>query len=111
MGSDLAPLVDRIRLLVHEPTSDPSERLLQRMEHTLTDGYAHALALEAESMRIEREIDAAVTQLRNGARADKLGPLSDRLAATQRDLRRLRELLTMLRRHAEAVRRSLSAAC
>ena len=110
MASDLAPLVDRIRVLVHEPASDPSNGLVALMEHTLTDGYAHALALEAEGMRVKRELDAAVIRVGQGARADELGALADRIAKIQGDLSRLRKDLDALRRRADVVRRSVRAA-
>ncbi len=108
MGSDLAPLVDRIHVLTHGPANDPPERLLARMEHTLTDGYAHALALEAKSLRIERQIDDAVARLGKGEDADELGALTDRVAAIRRDLVALRAHLEALRRRTDLVRRSLS---
>jgi hypothetical protein len=105
MATDLASLVDRITFLVNEPGEDDPNRLLKRMEHTLTDGYAHALALEGESMRIEREIGRAVARIEEPASAEPLPALADRLASTQRDLRRLREVLVALRRRTEVVRR------
>src|SRR5918999_667461 len=60
MPNDLAPLFDRIRTLADEPAEGDPERLLVEMEHTLTDGYAHALALETESIRLERAIGEAL---------------------------------------------------
>jgi vacuolar-type H+-ATPase subunit I/STV1 len=108
MGTDLAPLVDRIRTLAHEPSGAASARLLERMENTLTDGYAHALAIEGESLRIERAIGAAVADRAEGAETESLPALAERLAETQRELRRLRDELAALRRRTEIVRRSVS---
>ena len=106
----LAPLIDRIRLLVEEQVNGAPERLLERMEHTLTDGYAHALALEGESMRIEREIGDAVAHIKEGGEASRLDHLAERLAATESDLRCLRGLLASLRLRTEDVRGAVAVA-
>ncbi|MDQ3857980.1 MAG: hypothetical protein M3327_05965 [Actinomycetota bacterium] len=105
MASDLASLVDRITHLVDEPGEDDPDRLLERMEHTLTDGYAHALALEGESIRIERQIGRAVALIHEADSTERLPALANRLASTERELRRLRELLVALRRRTERLRR------
>ena len=106
MPNDLAPLLDRIRTLAHEPANGNPERLLQTMEHTLTDGYAHALTLEAESIRVEREIGDAVAALGTDAPPTRLSELAGRLDSIERDLRALRRLLEGLKLRAEGVRRS-----
>jgi type II secretory pathway component PulF len=103
MSTDLAPLLDRIRLLAEEPLDSP-ERLLERMEHTLTDGYALALALEGESIRIEKEIDATVLRIKAGEASSGLDALGERLASNERELRALRAHLASLRIRAEGVR-------
>ena len=102
--NDLPLLLDRIRALVDEQAESDPELLLERIEHTLTDGYAHALALEGESMRIEREIGATVARVGDGLDPDGLTALTERLAATEGELRRLRQLLGMLSRRADGVR-------
>jgi hypothetical protein len=102
---DLPSLIDRIEALVEQPTEGPSEVLLEAMEHTLTDGYAQALAIEGERLRIEREIAA---QLAAAAREDgtaHLVALAERLAEQERALKDLRELLDELRVRRESVRR------
>jgi hypothetical protein len=103
MTDDLAPLLVRIRDLA-ERCDDASEPLLETMEHTLTDGYAHALALEGETIRIEREIDRLVARAPDGAQTGRLSALSDRLARTETELTRLRGLLAVLRLRQERVR-------
>src|ERR687891_574469 len=53
---DLRPLIDRIRSLLDGRAADPGGTLTG-LEDTLTDGYAAALELEAERLRIERRLD------------------------------------------------------
>ena len=105
MATDLTSLVDRITHLVDEPGEDDPNRLLERMEHTLTDGYAHALALEGERIRIERQIGRAVARIDEVDSTERLPTLANRLASTDGELRRLRELLAALRRRTDVVRR------
>ena len=76
---DLPNLLDRIQALVDGRDDAAPERLLERMEHTLTDGYARALALEAEHLRIAREIGAAAAGARRSA-LERLAALAERLA-------------------------------
>ena len=108
MAGDLPLLLDRVRRLADEQADVAPELLLARMEHALTDGYAHALALEGESLRIEREIGEALEQLKSGGEVGKLRGLADRLARTRGDLDRLRGVLDLLRRRADGVRRLAS---
>jgi hypothetical protein len=105
MPNDIAPLLVTIRRIVDAPEG-AGEPLLAKMEHILTDGYAHALALEAESLRIGRDIDEAVARLGEGEQPEKLSALADRLASTKRELTDLRALLARLRGRADAVRRA-----
>ena len=109
MAGDLSLLLDRIRRLADEQSSGAPDALLARMEQTLTDGYAHALALEGERMRIEREIGEVLERLKTGGEAGNLRGLADRLASTRGDLDRLRAVLDLLRRRADGVRRLASA--
>ena len=80
MTDDLPLLIDRLRLLVDHPGDE-----LGAVEHTLTDGYAHALALEAERRRAEARVrelagdaDALAEQ-----RILKVAPGADRRASWQ----------------------------
>jgi hypothetical protein len=92
MGDDLSPLFDRIHaLLDHEGNGSASHA--EEVEHTLTDGYATALALEGERRRAEGRIrelaghDEYVGELR----LLKVG-----LHRTEDEIAKLRELLRVL---------------
>ena len=104
MPHDLAPLLARINDLV-ERSDGEREPLLKTMEHTLTDGYAHALALEGERLRIQREIGELFGALEQGEQTGRLRALAERLAGTDKELRRLRGLLATLRERVDLVRR------
>ena len=108
MPDDITPLLERIRRLVDEQGDGSPEELVAEMEHTLTDGYAHALALEGEGLRIGREIGELVARVREGEEAGDLSVLADRLGRTESDLTRLRALLGRLRDRADLLRRSSS---
>lgn len=86
---------------------DDSERDLERIERTLTDGYAHALSLEAERQRIERRISEVAHGLAGGdveVKAKEISTLARRLDGTAGELVELRSVLGTLRRHARDVR-------
>jgi hypothetical protein len=108
MPDDIAPLIDRIRFLLDEEAKGLPEELLAEIEHTLTDGYALALALEGESLRIGREIGDRVTRVGEGEPATDLSVLAERLSRAESDVTRLRAFLGRLRGRAEVVRRSAS---
>lgn len=100
-------LLDRIRALAEEPVRGPRASLLARIERTLTDGYAQALALEAERLRLERRIGEVAAALEEGDREGKareLSALARRLSTADGDLSHLRRLLSSLRLRADAVR-------
>ncbi len=94
--SDLSSLLLRIQALVDGQADDPPDRLLERVEHTLTDGYAQALALEGERLRLRRTLD-------EGAPREDV---RRRLATNEHDLRLLRTQLAGLRLRAQAVRQA-----
>lgn len=54
-GDDIAILFDRIRVLAQQPAGERAAAGVD-VEHTLTDGYAHALALDGERIAVEAEI-------------------------------------------------------
>lgn len=110
MQTDLAPLLDRITMLADERATATPQRLLERIEHTLTDGYAHALTLEAEALRLEREIEHALAEVDAERPPAGLGALAERLGAVRREALLLRDRLASLKRRAEIVRRSPAAA-
>src|SRR3954447_1644173 len=101
---DLASLVDRIRLLLEQDAADPSVPILTEMEHTLTDGYAEALRLEGERLRIERRIGELAHALDGERQADELRDLARNLRTTDDDLTHLRATLQTLQRRVEAAR-------
>jgi len=69
------------------------------LEDTLTSGYAYALGLERDRLRIERALRALV---RSGERPhqDEVGALSRRLAHADQELAGVRALLASLRAQA-----------
>jgi hypothetical protein len=98
---------EEIRTLLDSPPLGEDAPSLDALEHTLTAGYARALALEAERWRIERRIAEVATQLSEPSgqlRHSELVELGERLAAADYDLRRLRGLLASLRTRAAEVR-------
>jgi hypothetical protein len=98
----MSELRDEIAALLRNPPED-----LDRVERKLTDGYAAALSLEAETWRLERRISDATRRLETGDAASnvrELSSLSRRLTGHKGDLAKLRALLADLRRHADALR-------
>ena len=93
-------MLQQIEDLLHaeEPT-------LARMEDTLTEGYAQALALEAERWRLERRIGEVA---REGGRdaGDELRRLGSRLTRADGELAELRTLLGSLHERTRTVRRA-----
>jgi hypothetical protein len=104
MVADIASLVGRIRMLLDPPTLDPGEPLLTEMEHTLTDGYARALEIEAERLRLERRIGELAHQIDGPDEAGELRGLAARLRTADDDLASLRDLLVTLQRRVDAER-------
>ena len=98
---------DDIRTLLDSPPSGDDAPSLDHIEHTLTSGYARALALEAERLRIERrlaDVVAHLTRETTDEDASELARLGQRLSAADDDLTRLRSLLASLRMRAAEVR-------
>jgi predicted nucleic acid-binding Zn-ribbon protein len=101
-GGRMTELLEQINALISAPTHD-----LETIERTLTDGYAHALSLEAEKWRLEKRINEVAQSLQRGDTAKKareLATLANRVEGNVVDLQTLRSLLAELRRHADAVR-------
>jgi hypothetical protein len=100
--SDLKRVLDEIVSAIEEPPHDRDQ-----LERTLTDGYAHALSLEAERFRIERRLTELAQGLRRGVtvgKAKELSSLAARLDDNAGDLSRLRAVLADLRRQTDSVR-------
>jgi hypothetical protein len=100
-------IYDEIRSMLAAPPSGADAPSLQEIEETLTAGYANALALEAERLRLERRIAAAAaalnTKSENPSTAE-LATLAQQLTVADGDLAQLRALLSSLRVRANAVR-------
>ncbi|MHB8470349.1 MAG: hypothetical protein ACYDCH_11450 [Gaiellaceae bacterium] len=92
-------VMQQIQDLLNAPTSGAEAPTLARLEDTLTEGYAQALALEAERWRLERRLSEMARALGGEAGptvALELSTLSDRLSDTDGELSRLRGLLGSL---------------
>lgn len=74
------------------------------MEHTLTDGYALALALEAERLRMARRMAELARTVEHPEETGELRRIATRLIGAETELSELRGLLADLRRYAEARR-------
>ena len=104
----LWPMIhDDIRSLLDAPPTGEDAPSLDHIEHTLTAGYARALAIEAERWRLERRIADVAARLGDEVTdedASELADLGHRLSSTDGDLIRLRTLLVSLRTRADEVR-------
>jgi len=101
---DFARLCEELRTLNDAPAAR-YEASRARVERTLTDGYAHAMSLEADRLRLERQIGDVAAQVdvrAPGAKTGELQELSSRLADTSRELEQLRKLLAAARRRPSA---------
>ena len=98
---------DDIRALIAAPSPSETGAFLERVDATLTEGYAHALQLEGERVRIERRIEEIMAQLpadADSALAHELGKLLRSRTFTDEQLAALRTLLSLLRARRTAVR-------
>jgi ABC-type phosphate transport system auxiliary subunit len=101
---DFASLCDELGALIDAPPAR-DEATRAQVERTLTDGYAQAMSLEGERLRLERRIGEVAAQVdvkRRGAKTEELQQLSERLARASADLKHLRALLTKVRRRVSA---------
>jgi tRNA C32,U32 (ribose-2'-O)-methylase TrmJ len=94
---DMRPLIDRIRVLLDGRAADPGG-VLTDVEHTLTDGYALALELEGECLRIGRRMADLTRTVERPEEAEELRSLAGRLIVNEEELSKLRTLLAELRR-------------
>ncbi|HEY2373977.1 MAG TPA: hypothetical protein VGH82_15770 [Gaiellaceae bacterium] len=74
------------------------------MEDTLTEGYAQALALEAERWRLERRIGEVARE--GSTDFEELRSLGTRLSDADGELTTLRTLLGRLRERARLLRKA-----
>ena len=80
-------------------SADPGKPLVTEMEDTLTDGYARALELESERLRLERRIGRLAHQVDGREDAEELRALAGRLRDVDVELDRLRARLGALQKH------------
>lgn len=85
----MTSLLGEIHSLIDAPSVDRDH-----VERTLTDGYAHALSLETERSRLEKQLSAV---MQSGDSAE-ISALAKRLDGNAGELSRLREVLAQLRR-------------
>jgi chromosome segregation ATPase len=98
----MTELLQQISALISAPARD-----LDTIEHTLTDGYAHALMLEAEKWRLEKRITEVAQTLQRGdtdKKVREIATLAEQVEDSVGDLTTLRSRLAELRRHADDVR-------
>ena len=109
MQNTITTLEAEIKDLIDLQVGAERAPYLDRVERTLTDGYAHALQLEAERWRLQRrlgEIAASIGTPDENGGSTELPQLARSLSAADGELSRLRGILSMLRRRADAVRAS-----
>jgi hypothetical protein len=99
----MVSLHDRIDAVLRAPGADHD---VDELERLLTDGYAEALAVEAETLRLDKRLAAATRELGDGSvgRAHELTTLARELDVQSGELAALRRLLAELRTHTEALR-------
>lgn len=97
----LPAVLTEIRSLLDVPagTDAPSR---DEVEHTLTSGYAYALSLEGERLRIERRLRALWRSAAGSEKpsTDEVSELMSRLACADQELAGVRALLSSLRAQA-----------
>ena len=98
------PLRDEIAELLLLPETGAGAPTLATLERRLTDGYAEALALEAERWRIERRLGEVAREADDSGMAAELATLSARLVDADGELIRLRQLLRSLQERARVLR-------
>lgn len=101
------PVHDEITALLGLPEAGSDAPTLARIEDTLTEGYAEALALEAECLRLERrlgEVARDATGSDSTGLAEELSTVSERLRSADGELAYLRTLLGSLHDRARAAR-------
>ena len=80
---------------------------LAQIERTLTDGYAHALELEGEKLRLEKRVTEITQRIDHGDSVEhsrELASLAKSIDGKQGALARLSAQLAELRHYADRVR-------
>ncbi len=105
-------LLTELESLLASPAED-DEPSLAHLEDTLTAGYARALALEAERMRLERRLGELASAVAAGAEErpthGELVALGRDLSEADASLGKLRELLASVRIRASGLRAAAAA--
>jgi hypothetical protein len=99
VGNQLAAVTERLHSLIEgiEHGEQPGR---ERIEETLTDGYACALSLDAECRRLEIRISEIAVHLGGASSVEQaleLSALARLLTRRRRELDSLRDLLAVLR--------------
>jgi hypothetical protein len=100
-------MLQQIEQLLIAPTSGSAAPSLASLEDTLTEGYAQALALEAERWRLERrlgEVARTVGGPDTSGLTEELSALAKRLTSADGELSHLRALLGSLHDRARSMR-------
>jgi hypothetical protein len=100
-------MLQRIETLLDAPATGAAAPSLASLEATLTEGYARALALEAERSRIERrfgEVARTVDPPVASGVSDELLALAKRLTHADAEIGSLRAVLQRLQAHTRALR-------
>ena len=92
-------VLETIQELLDDPAATAATTA--SLEATLTDGYAHALTLEGERLRLERSLRELVRSPGppNGERLRRIAELTDRVGHADRSLRELRSRLRVVRKY------------
>ena len=98
MSADHLDLVQRIHALL-DASAEGAGFPRNEVEPTLTEGYARALELDAECLRLEGHIDRLTQAMADGrdVPSAKLSALLTRLHETEQQTKDLRALLVPLR--------------
>ena len=91
------------------PEPSDTSSFLERIDATLTAGYAQALQLEAERWRLERrlaELAAGLESGESGPDVNELVSLSRRLSSVSEQIAALRTLLSSLRDRRTSIRKA-----
>jgi hypothetical protein len=105
-------MLEQIEQLLSAPALGADAPTLARMEDTLTEGYAQALALEAERWRLERRLGEVARTLDGpdvSRFADELTTLAKGITRADGELTQLRTLLGTLHERARSMRIAASA--
>ena len=102
VGENDRVVLERIEELLDAPSNGVAAPTLASMEETLTEGYAEALALEAERLRVERRLGEVAGTAHEPSAAAELAALARRLTHADVELGKLRAVLGRLQARTNA---------